>query len=281
MNVLSRGAARPSKTLKTKCRFLKWVLKPAKGGQDRSRRHDWATATLLHLRVSSWITRTHTKTHKQSNSAVKKSLKMGHPGNVRGTQLMPMRLFAASRYSERSYGWFWLLLSPWGFGAFSSVWVFSQTSRSAVIIKTAFPWFAFPQIGFLLTATYCAGKHTKQGSSPSLDTHSQATWESSINLVLWREESPEITLTGTGRMCRTHTHDVRCWTERILCCPLADKIFPERPPGIKSCLWFKEPPPNEIWAPSQTQKHKKLSYETYIYKLCTICTLYIKRHPKD
>lgn len=203
MNVLSRGA-RPSKALKIKCRFLRWVLKPAKGGQDRSRRHDWATVTLLHLRVSSWITRTHTKTHKQSNSAVKKSLKMGHPGNVRGTHLMPMRLFAALRYSKRSDDWFWLFLSLWGFGAFLSVWVFSQTSRDN---KNSFPLDCSPQICFLLTATYCAGKRTKQGSSPSLDTHthSQATWESSINLVLWREESPEITHRHGENVQNTHT----------------------------------------------------------------------------
>lgn len=150
--------------------------------------------------------------------------------------------------------------------------------------KNSFPLVCFsPQLCFLLTATYCAGKHTKQGSSPSLDTHTHTL---TGNLGVFHQPSTVEggepgDNSGTGRMCRTHTRDVvRSWTKHVLCCPLVDKIFPESRPGIKSCLWFKESPPTRYeHRVKQTQNHKKLSYETYIYKLCTV--LYMKRHPKD
>lgn len=131
---------------------------------------------------------------------------MGHPGNVRGTfnaseAFCSFTIFwnelwlihANIRFQDKLVLTIFIIV---GFRAFSSVWVFSQTSRSAVMIKQLSPGLLY-FINFLLTVTYSAGKHTGQGThthTPHSLTHSQANWESSINLtviVLRRENIPE------------------------------------------------------------------------------------------
>lgn len=161
MNVegFSRGA-RPSKTLNTKCIF-KMSPEGSEGRTGREQETSTERQWRFCVRVSSWITCTHTKTHKQSNSAVKES-QNGSSWKCQRYTFNANEAFCsvpifwnelwlihANICFQDKLGLFFIIIT--GFGAFSSAWVFSETPRSAMLIKTAFPWFAF----FFSSSIFC------------------------------------------------------------------------------------------------------------------------------